>query len=226
MSRSFENIRLSEDKIKSVPDFLNFAIEYLIFYRWVYFKNRPRGNLFFVRAFIMFFVFLSLYYATVGDLEFLLEGIEVGPFFIISVCAMLGYFSMLNVFQKKTSYCLLQKNRIFDALTSKNYKKANLYMTSFSLDVLSTDLWAHGAFSSLFWRTVEMSFREYLKSEKKVPEAEVESKVEYFFSKCDQGSVSISEIRKYLIYYHEDLFNNLQNENSHGEIADFERKAG
>ena len=38
------NIKMRETSVQNIQDFINWFIEYFLFYRWIFFKNRPRVN--------------------------------------------------------------------------------------------------------------------------------------------------------------------------------------
>ena len=69
---------LAETAVKNVQDAVNLGIEYLVFFRWIFFKNRPRGNFLLIRAFMAICLFGFAYYKIFGRFELMLAGIDFG----------------------------------------------------------------------------------------------------------------------------------------------------
>ena len=150
-----QSVRLSDGKIQGIPDLVNLILEYFVFYKWMFFKNRPRGNLLFLRSLLVVGTFSILYFYFFGQFELVLEGIDIDPVIALGLAAGVGYWNMVNVLNKKSMYCGQLYNQIFAVLAGGDKKKGEAMATSLAIQLLTLDLWAHRSFGRVFVKKLD-----------------------------------------------------------------------
>lgn len=143
-------IKLSEGSIEGFHDLLNLFLEYFVFFRWIYFKNRPRGNLLLLRAILVVGVYSAIYYYFFGSFSLVLEGIEIDSVICFAGAIVFGYSNMLNVFHKKSDSCTKLYVQMVSHSTNGNEAAAKLLANTLCLQLLTLDLWAHRMFRRVF----------------------------------------------------------------------------
>lgn len=172
-------IRMKETPISGFQDFINWFIEYFLFYRWIFFKNRPRVNFLLLRSLMIVGTWFLLYYFFFSSIELLIVGIDVDPVIILGLCVVFGFWGMSHTFAQKSVDCLHLYNDYLKEFASGDLKVANLLATSLSLQLLMVDLYAHRNFTWLFAKTLKEA----------IGDDEVNIK------KFDEGQMSVREAR-------------------------------
>lgn len=142
--------QMCETPIKGVQGFLNWFIEYFLFYRWIYFKNRPRVNFLLLRSLMIVGTWFGLYYAFFSSFELLVIGVDLDPVILLGIFVAIGFFAMSNAFAKKSVDCLHLYNEYLRAFAQGEYNVAKMLATSLALQLIMVDLYAHRNFSWLF----------------------------------------------------------------------------
>ncbi len=150
-------IKLSEGSIEGSHDLLNLFLEYFVFFRWIYFKNRPRGNLLLLRALLVVGTYSAIYYYFFGSISLVLEGIEVDSVICFAAAIVFGYSNMLNVFHKKSESCNKLYVQMVSHSTSGNEIATRLLANTLCLQLLTLDLWAHRLFRRVFSNYLQKS---------------------------------------------------------------------
>lgn len=143
-------VLLTEGKVEGLSDFLNLAIEYVLFFRWAYFKNRPRGNLLLLRGLMVVSFWSAIIVQAKFDWKLILLGIDVDP--IIAYFAAIGfsYYAMSSVFFKKSEACAHMYTEMIKAGGSGNTWSAKALSNALAIELLTLDLWAHRKYRGLF----------------------------------------------------------------------------
>ena len=76
-------IYLRETRPSGFMEFIHHFMEFAVFFRWSFFKNRPRGNYLMFRSFIQVTIFATIYYNLFNSFEMVLEGIEIDGRFVV-----------------------------------------------------------------------------------------------------------------------------------------------
>ena len=181
-------IHLSENKIRSVFDFVDRVLEYFVFFRWIYFKNRPRTNFFFVRSVAAVAAFGVIYYSIFSSLRLVLLGIDLDPVIFFAIAISVAYWQMTNVYLNKKVACNTTHNQIIHAFGEGNVKTAKLLKNTLALNLLSEGLWAHRSYVYFFASALESAL-DYANSDDK--------KIQEVLS----GRLEIAEARKILLNY-------------------------
>lgn len=148
-------VKLCETKPRSLTQWLHLIMEYGLFFRWILFKNRPRGNFLLVRSVLGVGFQGSLYFLLFGDVELLLLGIEIDPVIALGILVTLAFWNMSRTYQDKTKLCLNCYQDILAAVADSQIKKAEILATNLALTLLSMDFWAHPLFSGAFFQALE-----------------------------------------------------------------------
>lgn len=143
-------VQMKETPVQGVQDFINWFIEYFLFYRWIFFKNRPRVNFLLLRAIMVVCTWFGLYYLFFSSFELLIIGVDVDPIILLGICIVVGFQGMSNTFAKKSVDCIKLYNEYLTEFAKGDYNVAKLLATSLSLQLLMVDLYAHRNFSWLF----------------------------------------------------------------------------
>lgn len=166
MRNSFLNYRiyLADSKIKGLHEIFHYLIENFIFFRWMFFKNRPRSTFLLIRAFLITGIFCCLYYLTISKFKFLIMGVDVDPVLLFSFMAVIGYWNMLRAFYDKNNYCSNLYNEIVKESAKGNNKSAEILRVNLATQLLSMDLWSHriysGTFVHMLENAIEFNFTE------------------------------------------------------------------
>jgi hypothetical protein len=130
-------------------------MEYFLFYRWIFFKNRPRVNFLLLRAVMVVCTWFGLYYIFFSSFELLIIGVDVDPIILLGICIVVGFQGMSNTFAKKSVDCLKLYNDYLTEFAKGDYNVAKMLGTSLSLQLLMVDLYAHRNFSWFFAKVLE-----------------------------------------------------------------------
>ena len=143
-------VRLSEGKIENFSDFINLALEYGLFFKWIYLKNRPRGNLLFLRSAMMVGSFSCLFFYFFYDFGLVLEGIEIDTVIALTGAVIIGYWHMTGSFYKKTKSCNDIHLEMLKASGAGDRRSVEILSNSLAIELLTLDLWAHRKFRKVF----------------------------------------------------------------------------
>ena len=152
-------VRLSEGKIENFSDFLNLVLEYGLFFKWIYFKNRPRGNLLFLRSAMMVGTFSYAFFYFFYDFGLVLEGIEIDPVIALAGAVIIGYWHMTGSFYKKTKSCHHLHTEMLKATGSGEEHTAEILSQALAIELLTLDLWAHRQYRKLFADVLTQSMK-------------------------------------------------------------------
>lgn len=143
-------IYLAEMKIESPLDFLNLLLEYSVFYSWIFFKNRPRGNFFLLRAVLIVATFGVIYYHFFSRFELMLAGVDVDPVILMFAIVSMSYLSMSGVFHNKSRECTMLYQDYLKTYGARSFDQAELQAVNLAITLLTLDLWAHRSFAPIF----------------------------------------------------------------------------
>lgn len=155
MSKINSPVKLSETRIESIQDIVNLFFEYFVFFRWIYFKNNPRGNLLLFRTFLAVSLLSAIYYSIFSSFNLVIEGIDVEPIIFFVFLLTIGYWNMSSVFHKKSEHCSELYTKYLIEVSNKNEKGASLIGNLLAIKLLTLDLWGHRSFSPHFAKTLE-----------------------------------------------------------------------
>ncbi len=198
-------IRLAEGKIESVPDLINLAFEYGIFFRWIFFKNRPRGNLLFVRSLLIVGFFAALFFRFRHDWELLLLGIDVDPAILLAGAVVFGYWSMLSAFYSKSAACNQIYLEMIKAGGEGHTITAKLLSNALAIELLTLDLWAHRRFRMLFARNLYRAIEHAYSGDSQRLEMKLPAKIEDLYALVNGGHLQSKEARVLLDNYQDYL---------------------
>lgn len=143
-------IHLSEGKPNNLAGILHLLMEYMLFFRWIVFKNRPRGNFLLIRSFLAVGFQGSLYFLLIGDLELLLLGIEIDPIIALGIGVIIAFWNMSKSYHEKTKTCFAAYREILNHYADGKAQKAELLSTYLAINLLTMDFWAHPSFCGIF----------------------------------------------------------------------------
>ncbi len=184
-------IFLSEGKVTSFSDLLNIFLEYCLFFRWIYFKNRPRGNLLFVRSMMAIGVYFTTYTHFFGDWKLMLLGIDIDPMLGLGICAALGYWNMSHVFYRKSETAAEIYTQIMTAKGSGHFYTEQLLTNNLCLQLLTMDLWAHRLYDGLFAQHLEQAIQNTIPPERQ----------NQLYDSIQKGQLQAKEAREILSNY-------------------------
>lgn len=195
-------VKLSEGSIEGFHDLLNLFLEYFVFFRWIYFKNRPRGNLLFLRSILVVGTYSSIYYYFFGSFTLVLEGIEVDSIICFAGAIVFGYSNMLSVFHRKSDSCTKLYVQMVSQSTEGNDKAAQLLANTLCLQLLTLDLWAHRMFRRIFSSYLQKAIDYTYKHNKDViSESKLPPKIEGAYELLNSGKLQAKSARAILDNY-------------------------
>lgn len=155
-------IKLCGEPIHNLIDILHWSIENLVFFKWTFFKNRPRANFILIKSiltviilsiiiFLITEAFNKLGIRTNNEKNFLLF-LEKNLYnLLITFLGAISiiYWQTATIFQKKWLYCNELYNKIL-ALDGNDIYHHDLLCNALAIDLLTLDLWAHRSFRDFF----------------------------------------------------------------------------
>jgi len=150
-------VKLSSCKIHSFGDFINWLFEHFVFFRWMYFKNNPRGNLLLIRSALVTSFFGILYYLFFSSFNLIIAGVDLDPIIVLGVAITVGYWSMTTSFAQKSSHCSQLYMEFLRYQAGGNSETAKALGNYLSTTILTTDLWAHRGFAKHFAKSLELA---------------------------------------------------------------------
>lgn len=166
-------VKMRETPVEGVQDFLNWFIEYFLFYRWIFFKNRPRVNFLLLRSIMVVSTWFGLYYLFFSSFELLIIGVDVDPIILLGICIVVGFNGMSNTFAKKSVDCIHLYNEYLTEFAKGDYNVAKMLGTSLTLQLLMVDLYAHRNFAWLFIKVMHEAIGGNPETQKKFDEGKM-----------------------------------------------------
>ena len=197
-------VRLKEGRIESFSDFVNLVFEYGIFFKWIYFKNRPRGNLLLLRSAMMVATFSVGFFYFFYDFGLVLEGIEIDPVIALAGAVIIGYWHMTSSFYKKCKSCNQIHLEILKAAGLGDQRTVDLLTNSLAIELLTLDLWAHRKFRGLFAESLFHSLK-HASDEHKAITWKAPKNLEDYILKVNKGDLQAKEARQLLDFHHKSL---------------------
>lgn len=197
-----EAIKLSEGSIEGFHDLLNLFLEYFVFFRWIYFKNRPRGNLLLLRSLLVVGTYSIIYYYFFGSFSLVLEGIEIDSVICFAGAIVFGYSSMLSVFHKKSDSCTKLYVQMVSYSTAGNRIAADLLANTLCLQLLTLDLWAHRMFRRIFSNYLQLAIKfTYTNNSELISQFGMPDKIEDAIKVVNTGNLQAKAARMLLDNY-------------------------
>lgn len=201
-----ESIKLTEGSIEGFHDLLNLFLEYFVFFRWIYFKNRPRGNLLLLRSLLVVGSYSAIYYYFFGSFSLVLEGIEVDSIICFAGAIVFGYSNMLSVFHRKSDSCTKLYVQMVSQSTNGNRIAAELLANTLCLQLLTLDLWAHRMFRSVFSNYLHLAIKfTYANNPDLISRYRMPDRIEGAISIVNSGKLQAKIARTFLDNYQEHL---------------------
>lgn len=215
-------VMLSDGRVDCLSDVLNMFFEYFVFYRWIYFKNRPRGNLLLIRSALSVGVYSFIFFYFFYDFGLVLEGIEIDPVIALAGAVVVGYWNMTSVFHKKSASCANMYLEMIKVGGAGQTITAKLLSNALAIELMTMDLWAHRMYRSLFtknlYRAIEHAYSEHSsKLDLKLPET-----LQGMVDKVNSGKLQGKDARVLLDNYHDFLLfksNTQHQQNSDAQAA-------
>lgn len=197
-------IFLNESPIDSPYEIIHRFIENFVFFKWIFFKNRPRTTFLLIRSFMITGVVFGLYYILFSNIKFLIMGIDIDPILIFVSGAVLGYWNMSRSFEQKSQYCSNLYNEYLKLKGLKQDEAAELVAVNFCTQLVTLDLWSHRMYSWLFTRTLHKA-AEYSYNSNGECFRPKDSSLEDFIRRANQRKLTISEVRLLFLCYQDSL---------------------
>lgn len=161
-----ERLYLKESAITNAYEFIHKFAENFIFFRWTYFKNRPRSTFLLIRSIMINGLIFGAYYKLFSHFNFLLMGVDVNPVLLFSASTFLGYWSMSSNFGQKTNYL----SQLYNDLVKYDFQGDSngllLLKLNFCAQLLTMDLWGHRLYSWVFVDTLELAAKWNIEKQK------------------------------------------------------------
>lgn len=194
MSKINQRLYFKESPTSSNYELLHKAIENGIFFRWMFFKNRPRSTFFLVRALLTNTLVFATYYAIFSNIKFLIVGIDVDPFLLYTASVAVTYFSMSMSFSSKTQYLSNLYNQVIDAAAEKNDPLYKLRSVNFAIQLMTMDLWGHRLYSWVLQEALNDALSELAPEKSLALSQEINS-----------GKANIAQVRGHLFQHQRKL---------------------
>lgn len=199
-------IYLSESKIKNIFELLHKVFENLVFFRWIFFKNRPRSTFLLTRAFLITSVFCFCYLLFKSRFNFFIMGLDIDPVLVFFFMGILGYWNMLKGFYDKNNYCSNLYNEIIKEKARGHQKSSKILSLNLSSQLLAMDLWAHRIYSPSFVKNLEEAIIFCYSEQNKYFKPKFKS-LEECFQAANNKKLNVGDARNILLshqYYLED----------------------
>lgn len=147
-------IYLKESSLNNFYEVFHKFAENFIFFKWMFFKNRPRTTFLLLRASLVNALVFGLYYALFSNIQFLLLGIELDPILFFATGCVIGYWNMSSSFAQKTNYLSQMYNDVIKELGHHNHTTSKILACNFTTQLLTMDMWGHRLYSRLFIKTL------------------------------------------------------------------------
>lgn len=198
-------VKLKEGKIESFSDALNLIIEYGLFFRWIYFKNRPRGNLLLLRGILGVSFWASIIVYAKFDWKLILMGIDIDPLIAYFFAVGLSYHSMASVFYRKSESCSQMYTEMLKAGGAGNIWCAKALSNALAIELLTLDLWAHRKYRGLFSKNLFRSIEHAYSTNSALINMDKPSTMEKLIDIVNKGELQAKEARILLDNYQDYL---------------------
>ncbi len=158
MNKLNHRLYFRESKLSSYYELFHKFAENFIFFRWMYFKNRPRTTFLMMRSVLVNSLAFSAYYYLFSHFDFLIMGIEVDPVLLYFGACTVGYWNMSWNFFQKCNYLSSMYNDIIKLCSKTQGLEAQMLRINFSMQLLTMDLWGHRLYSWILNETLEETF--------------------------------------------------------------------
>jgi len=206
-------INFKESPASGAYEIFHKIAENFIFFRWVYFKNRPRTTFLLIRSCLITGLLFNTYYTLFSHFRFILMGIDIHPVLFFATMAIIGYWKMCDSFYEKSNYCSNLYNEIYREIGHGNWDSSRILSINFSGQLLTLDLWGHRIYSkifietlndAIFWASTQGGNEDYLRGKQ----------IEDFIELANKGELAINEVRNLLEAYKEHYRQKLENSSS------------
>ncbi len=191
MKKPSKRLFLKGSKIRGFHEAFHFCVENFIFFKWTFFKNRPRSSFLLTRSLLINTLVYGAYYTLFSHLKFLVMGIDIDPVLLFTGSTALGYWAMSRDFHQRSQYLSSLYNEVIKAEAKGNEREALMLKLSFSSQLLTMDLWGHRLYSWVLADAIEEAYSWNAKSETPLPSD--------FIDKLNSGKLSSGEVRNLLI---------------------------
>ncbi|MFK8137452.1 MAG: hypothetical protein AB8E15_03740 [Bdellovibrionales bacterium] len=198
---------LRDDLPKSISEMINFALEYFVFFRWIYFKNRPRANLLLIRSMMIMGLFTGTFFYFVSDFELVLAGIEIDPVIALFVALVIGHWNLAGTFFSKSASCNEVYLQYLNCISEGNHMKIFIFRNALALQLLTLDLWNHRLYRELFAKDLESSVYYFFAKRDLFdsPKIKFQGTPEGFIDRINKGKIKTSEAHYLLTTYQKAL---------------------
>ena len=194
MGKINNRIYLKSSKIGSLHELFHFFVENTIFFKWTFFKNRPRSSYLLIRSILINTLVYAAYYMLFSHVKFLIMGIDVDPVLLFSGSTFLGYWVMSQSFHQKCNYLSTLYNDSIKADAQGKEREASMLKLNFSMQLLTMDLWGHRLYSWILAETLEEA-ASWAITHSKIEGEDLTS----FTHKLNRGELSTGEVRNILL---------------------------
>lgn len=191
-----ERVYLKQSAMSNPYELFHKFAENFLFFKWTFFKNRPRSSFLLVRSVFINSVIFGGYYYLFSHINFLMMGVDVNPVLLYTAAVFMGYWSMTNSFNQKCNYLSNMYNEIIKYEAGDVTTTSKVLRLNFCAQLLTMDLWGHRLYSWLFVKTLfeaELWAQENNKSNY--------ASIEEFHTTLVKKNLKISEVRNKLINY-------------------------
>ena len=194
-------IYLKESHSSNLFEMIHKFVENFVFFRWIFFKNRPRSTSLLFRSFLITTTFCGLYYLTISNFNFLILGVDVDPILLFGFMGVMGYWSMLKSFYEKNNYCSNMYNDVIKELARDHKKSGSILSLNLSAQLLAMDLWAHRVYSPNFVQNLEQAIEFCYSAENKSYFKPDYEDMKTCINAANTGSLEIHTARNILLAY-------------------------
>lgn len=194
-------VQFSEGKIEQAHDAINLFFEYAIFFRWMYFKNRPRANLLFIRAFLITSTFFFIYVQFRHDFELILEGFDMDPVLAYIAAIVIGDWKMVNTFYRKSEACEALYIEMIKAEGAGNTHLATLLSNALAIELITMDLWAHRKYSRIFANNLALAIDHVYSIPERPASLKLAESIDQVWDALNRGKMQVHDAREILNVY-------------------------
>ena len=203
-----ERVYLKQSNMANPYEFIHKFAENFLFFKWTFFKNRPRSTFLLVRSLFINSVIFGGYYYLFSHFNFLMMGVDVNPVLLFTGAVFMGYWSMSSSFSNRCNYLSNMYNEIIKYEAGEVSNTSTVLRLNFCAQLLTMDLWGHRLYSWLFVKTLfeaeEWSQKQGQSTYKNMDE---------FHQAVISKNLKISEVRNNFVSYQRFLIDNKQNQN-------------
>jgi hypothetical protein len=199
------NVRIyfKSSKISNAYELFHLFAENFIFFRWMFFKNRPRTTYLLVRSTMVNTMVFATYYAFFSKIKFLFMGIDVDPLLLYAGGVIIGYWFMSWTFGQKAVYLSNLYNDIIKEQGHGNHHTARMLSVNLAVQLLTLDLWGHRLYSWMLSETLEHAVQWAVQSKHQVVKGF--DSFDDFVERANKGKLRIGEARSVLLVYQQHL---------------------